>query len=60
VCVRTNLGQECSEFAQYATGSKYFSPIAFYGLGTALNHEIVIENRDYGRILSIDGLKIIP
>jgi hypothetical protein len=60
VCVRTNLGQECSEFAQSAAAAKYFSPIAFYGLGTALSHEIVIENRDYGRILSIDGLKIIP
>ena len=60
VCVKSVLGEECSEFSQYSGKATYFTPIAFYGLGTAANHEVVIENRDAGRIMSIDGLKIIP
>jgi hypothetical protein len=60
VCVKTNLGQECSEFSQAALKATYFTPIAFYGLGALANHEVVIENRDSAHALSIDGLKIIP
>jgi hypothetical protein len=60
VCMRTNLGQECSEFNQYAGRPTFFSPIAFYGFGTAVDHEIVIENRDHNRLMSIDGIKVIP
>ncbi|MEO8610342.1 MAG: hypothetical protein ABI690_20775 [Chloroflexota bacterium] len=60
VCVRSVLGEECSEFSQYSAKLTYFTPVAFYGFGSLVDHEVVIENRDYGRNLRIDGLKIIP
>jgi hypothetical protein len=60
VCVKSVLGEECSEFSQNKAATTYFTPIAIYGLGSLVDHQIVIENRDYGRNLSIDGLKIIP
>ena len=59
VCLKTSLGQECNTFSQYSGRSTHFAPIAFYGFGTG-DHQLVIENRDHGRILSVDGVRVLP
>jgi hypothetical protein len=61
VCVSTTgKTQQCAEYSQYSTTAKFFTPVAFYGLGTGATHLIVLENRDPGRTLSIDALRVLP
>lgn len=59
VCLRTHLGQECTEYSQYAGRATYFSPVAFYGFGTG-DHQLVIENRSHATIMSVDAVRVIP
>lgn len=59
LCVTTAEGQECTDFSQ-STRTTYFTPIAFYGFGKVSPHQIVIENWDYGKILSLDALQVLP
>lgn len=58
-CLTTIEGQQCADFSQ-AGRTTYFTPIAFYGFGSEATHEIIIENWDYGKSLSIDALQVLP
>ncbi|MBI5669147.1 MAG: S8 family serine peptidase [Chloroflexi bacterium] len=59
LCVTTDEGQDCTDFSQ-STRTTYFTPVAFYGFGKADTHQIVIENWDYGKVLSVDALQVLP
>ena len=50
---------QCSNFSQYGP-YKYFSPIAFYGLGQNQNHHIILENRTPGLRFNVDAIQVIP
>jgi hypothetical protein len=58
-CLTTIEGQQCADFSQ-AGRTTYFTPIAYYGFGSEATHEIIIENWDYGKSLSIDALQVLP
>jgi hypothetical protein len=48
------------QLAQYSqVGFAKFSPVMFYGLGTG-THQLIIENRDHNRIMSIDAILVQP
>jgi hypothetical protein len=48
------------QLAQYSqVGFAKFSPVMFYGLGTG-THQLIIENRDHNRIMSIDAIMVQP
>ncbi len=60
VCLAEN-GSEllCSNFSQYGP-YKYFSPIAFYGLGQNQNHHLILENRAPGLRFNVDAIQVMP
>ncbi|NWG18282.1 MAG: hypothetical protein HXY41_16790, partial [Chloroflexi bacterium] len=58
-CLTTIEGQQCADFSQSGR-TTYFTPIAFYGFGSEATHEIIIENWDYSKSLSIDALQVLP
>lgn len=60
VCLAdTNSEILCSTFSQNGP-YKFFSPIAFYGLGKNQNHHIILENRSPGQRFNIDAIQVIP
>jgi hypothetical protein len=46
-----------AQWSQFGTGR--FSPIMIYGLGAG-THQLIIENRDHNRVLSIDAIMVQP
>jgi len=59
VCVSTIEGLDCTEYSQYVARATFFTPVVFYGLGTTGVHRIYIENRDHGRPVSIDAIRML-
>ncbi|MGQ9887199.1 MAG: S8 family serine peptidase [Aggregatilineales bacterium] len=61
VCLAQSGGSEmlCSDFSQNGP-FKFFSPIAFYGLGRNQNHHIIFENRSPGQRFNVDAVQVIP
>lgn len=59
VCVRTIEGLDCTEFSQAAPRPTYFTPIVIYGLGSASTHQVFVENRDHGRTMNIDAIRVL-
>ena len=61
LCLVTPQGLECTDYSQ-AAATTYFTPVAFYGFGpsTPTNpHQVIIENRDAGKKLSLDALQVL-
>jgi hypothetical protein len=59
VCVRTIEGLDCTEFSQAAARPTYFTPVVIYGLGSASTHQVFVENRDHGRTMNIDAIRVM-
>ena len=60
VCLAESSGEMlCSDFSQNGP-FKFFSPIAFYGLGRNQNHHIIFENRSPGLRFNVDAVQVIP
>ncbi|MBZ0280332.1 MAG: S8 family serine peptidase [Anaerolineae bacterium] len=59
VCVSTIDGLDCTEYSQFVGRATFFTPVIFYGLGTTGVHRIYIENRDHGRPVSIDAIRML-
>ncbi|MBL8162832.1 MAG: hypothetical protein JNJ61_12665, partial [Anaerolineae bacterium] len=59
VCVRTIEGLDCTEFSQAAARPTYFTPVVIYGLGSASTHQVFVENRDHGRTMNIDAIRVL-
>ena len=51
------LAFELANFSQ-AGRRTYFAPIMFYGLGSNTPHQIIIENRDHTKTLSVDAILV--
>lgn len=49
---------QCNNFSQKGS-TRWFTPIAFYGLGTG-QHQIIFENRVPKKRFNIDGLQVTP
>jgi hypothetical protein len=50
------LAVELANFSQNGRPA-FFLPVMFYGLGAG-EHELIFENRDHGRIFSIDAIEV--
>lgn len=50
--------RKTNQLANFSQNGKttYFTPIVFYGLGDG-THVVIFENREHGRILSIDAIR---
>jgi hypothetical protein len=59
VCLKLPQSVQCSDFSQYSTAVKYFTPIVFYGFGFG-SHELTFDNREYGKALSVDAYQVLP
>ena len=49
---------QCNNFSQ-SGATRWFTPIAFYGLGTG-QHQIIFENKSPKRRFNIDGIQVTP
>ncbi|MEZ4670790.1 MAG: hypothetical protein R3E39_23035 [Anaerolineae bacterium] len=51
-----NPPNQCASFSEFGT-TAFQSPVAFYGFGSG-THDVVIENRHHGGLLSIDKITV--
>jgi hypothetical protein len=50
-------GSQCSAFSQNNATTVVQAPVTLYGFGAG-THEIIMENRDYGRYFMLDAIEV--